>query len=343
MNLLRKINSEKIAGYIEQLVKIPSPTGFTTEIKDFLVEFAQKNNIRHEVTKKGAVMFHIGPEKKNGTYFAAHIDTLGAMVTGVSEKRVKVTPLGGYPAMYIIGEKCTVHTRNGKNYLGTFLPDDPAVHVNSKLKDMKPDYDNCSLRMDIDTKDDKKLSDSISVGDFVSLESGFRNTNGFINSRHLDDKASAGIFLHLSIILKEVEGEMTDSVTFFFNVTEETGQGIAGMPKDSDLIVVDMGVVGEKPAGSEKCVSICAKDSSGPYNYDLTNELIKTAKINEIDHKVDVFPFYGSDGSALLRSCSDSRVALIGQGVDASHGYERTHVSGLMATASLILAYIFKG
>lgn len=342
MNLLRKINSEKIAGYIEQLVKIPSPTGYTIEIKDFLVDFAKKNGIRHEVTRKGAVMFHLGPQNNNGTYFAAHIDTLGAMVTGVSEKRVKVTPLGGFPGMYIIGERCTVHTRSGKSYYGTFLPDDPAVHVNAKLKEMKPDFSNSSLRMDIDTKDDRKLSDSISVGDFVSFDCGFRNTNGYINSRHLDDKASAGIFLHLSVILKEVENEMKEPVTFFFNVTEETGQGIAGMPKDSDLIVVDMGVVGEKPAGSEKCVSICAKDSSGPYNYDLTTELIRIAQVNEIEHKVDVFPFYGSDGSALLRSCSDSRVALIGQGVDGSHGYERTHVSGLMATASLILAYIFK-
>lgn len=340
MSLLKKINSEKIVGYIEQLVTIPSPTGFTNEIKDFLIAFAQKHAINHEITKKGAVIFSFGPAGIPGTFFAAHIDTLGGMVNSVTDKRVKITPLGGFPAMYIIGEKCTVHTRTGKNFTGTFLPDDPAVHVNSKLKDLKPDFDNSSLRMDVETKEENKLSDMISVGDFVSFDSGFRHINGFVNSRHLDDKASAAIFMHIAVILKEKE--LTKRVAFFFNITEETGQGIAGTPKGDDLIVVDMGVVGNEPAGSEKCVSICAKDSSGPYNFDLTTELIETAKKFEIDYKIDVFPYYGSDGSALLRSCSDSRVALIGQGVDASHGYERTHVSGLMATASLVMAYILK-
>ena len=341
MNLLKKINYEKIVGYIEQLVNIPSPTGYTAEIRDFLISFAQNHQINYKVTKKGAVIFSFGPAIP-GTVFAAHIDTLGAMVSSVSEKRVKITPMGGFPAIYIIGERCTVHSRSGKVYAGTFLPDDPAVHVNSKLKDMKPDFDNCSIRMDIEIKDEKKMSDLINVGDFVSFDAGFRTVGGFVNSRHLDDKASAGIFLHLSTLMKDLEKHLDQRVSFFFNITEETGQGLAGMPDTDDLIVVDMGVVGAEPAGSEKCVSICAKDSSGPYNYDLTNDLIETAKKFEIDYKIDVFPYYGSDGSALLRSCSDSRVALIGQGVDASHGYERTHVSGLHATASLVMAYIFK-
>jgi len=207
---------------------------------------------------------------------------------------------------------------------------------------MVPDFDNCSLRIDLTLKNGEKLSDFISVGDFVSLDCGFRYVDGYVNSRHLDDKASAGIFLYLSEIIKKNENKLKGRISFFFNVTEETGQGIAATPQGDDLIVVDMGVVGKGTAGSEKCVSICAKDSSGPYNYDLTNELIDLAEKNGIPFKTDIFPFYGSDGSALLRSCSDTRVALIGQGVNASHGYERTHADGLVATASLILAYIFR-
>ncbi len=343
MNLFKKVEHKKIVTYIEQLVTIPSPTGYTGEIRDFLVSFAKKHSIDHEVTKKGAVIFKFGPAKKEGTVFAAHIDTLGGMVNSVSDNRVKITTVGGFPALYIIGETCTVHTRTGKKHVGTFLPDDPAIHVNSKLKDLKPDFDNCSLRMDVELKKDEKLSDIIEVGDFVSFDPGFRFINGYVNSRHLDDKASAGIFMHIAEILSVNEKNLKKRISFFFNITEETGQGIAGTQKDDDLIVVDMGVVGKEPAGSEKCVSICAKDSSGPYNYDLTTELIDIAKKNNINYKIDVFPYYGSDGSALLRSCSDSRVALIGQGVDASHGYERTHVEGLTATASIILAYIFKG
>ncbi len=344
MKLLKEIKGEKIVEKIEKLVKIPSPTGFTGKVRDFLVENAEKNGISYRVTKKGAVVYTFGPQNKPGTFFAAHVDALGAIVTEVDDddERVKIATVGGYPALYIIGEICTIHTRKGKEYVATFLPDNPAVHVNSKLKEMVPDFENCSLRADISLKKGEKLSDLISVGDFVSLESGFRYVDGYVNSRHLDDKASAGIFVYLSDIIKKNESKLKSRISFFFNVTEETGQGIAATPQGDDLIVVDMGVVGKGTAGSEKCVSICAKDSSGPYNYDLTNELIDLAEKNGIAFKTDIFPFYGSDGSALLRSCSDTRVALVGQGVNASHGYERTHVDGLVATASLILAYIFR-
>ena len=334
MKLLKEIKGDKIVEKIEKLVKIPSPTGFTGKVRDFLVENAEKNGISYRVTKKGAVIYSFGPQNKEGTFLAAHVDALGAIVTAVDDSSER--------AIYIIGEICTVHTRKGAEYIGTFLPENPAVHVNSKLREMVPDFDNCSLRVDVALKDGEKLSDFISVGDFVSLESGFRYLNGYVNSRHLDDKASAGIFLYLSEIIKKNESKLKSRISFFFNVTEETGQGIAATPQGDDLIVVDMGVVGKGTAGSEKCVSICAKDSSGPYNYDLTNELINLAEKNEIPFKTDIFPFYGSDGSALLRSCSDTRVALIGQCVNASHGYERTHVDGLVATASLILAYIFR-
>lgn len=344
MNLIKEIKEEKIVSAIEKLVKIPSPTGFTGKVKDFLVENAEKNGISYRVTKKGAVVYSFGPQDVPGTFFAAHVDALGAIVTDIDDgaNRVKISTIGGYPALYIIGEKCTIHTRKGAEYISTFLPADPAVHVNHDLGSMVPDFKNCSLRPDIALEKDQKLSDLVSVGDFVSLDCGFRYLNGFVNSRHLDDKASAGIFLHLSEIIKKNESKLKTRISFFFNITEETGQGIAAAPQGDDLIVVDMGVVGNGTAGSERCVSVCAKDSSGPYNYDLTNELIALAEKNKIPFKTDVFPFYGSDGSALLRSCSDTRVALIGQGVNASHGYERTHVDGLKATASLVLAYIFK-
>lgn len=344
MKLLNEIKGDRIVETVEKLVKIPSPTGFTGKVKDFLIKNAEKKGITYAVTKKGAVIYSFGPQDKPGTFFAAHVDALGAIVTAVDDddERVKIATVGGYPALYMIGEICTIHTRKGKEYVSTFLPDNPAVHVNSKLKEMVPDFENCSLRPDISLKKGEKLSDLISVGDFVSLESGFRYVDGYVNSRHLDDKASAGIFVCLSEIIKKNESKLKNRVSFFFNVTEETGQGIAATPQGDDLIVVDMGVVGGGTAGSERCVSVCAKDSSGPYNYDLTNELIDIAEKNKIAYKIDIFPFYGSDGSALLRSCSDTRVALIGQGVDASHGYERTHVEGLTATASLILAYIFK-
>ncbi len=280
MKLLNEIKGDKIVEKIEKLVKIPSPTGFTGKVRDFLVENAEKKGINYTVTKKGAVIYSFGPKDVPGTFFAAHVDALGAIVTEVDDddERVKIATVGGYPALYIIGEICTIHTRKGKEYVATFLPDNPAVHVNSRLKEMVPDFENCSLRVDLTLKKGEKLSDFISVGDFVSLDCGFRYVDGYVNSRHLDDKASAGIFVYLSDIIKKNENKLKDRISFFFNVTEETGQGIAATPEGDDLIVVDMGVVGKGTAGSEKCVSICAKDSSGPYNYDLTNELIGLAE-----------------------------------------------------------------
>ena len=336
---VKAVDGDLIAEKIEKLVRIPSPTGFTGKVREFLVKNAEKLGIRHRVTKKGAVVYMFGPQDIEGTFFAAHVDTLGGIVTAVNKNNVKIAPVGGFPALYVLGEICTVHHRSGGEYTGTFLPDNPAVHVNGELDKLVPSYTNCSLRMDVAAG--QKLEDIISVGDFVSFDCGFRYVNGNVNSRHLDDKASAGIFLYLSEILKKHEKELKTRISFFFNITEETGQGIAAAPEGDDLIVVDMGVVGGETAGDERCVSICAKDSAGIYDYDLTNHLIDLAAKYELPYKVDVFPHYGSDGSVLLKSCSDTRVALIGQGVAASHGYERTNVEALKATASLILAHIF--
>lgn len=93
-------------------------------------------------------------------------------------------------------------------------------------------------------------------------------------------------------------------------------------------------------AGDEYHVSICAKDSSGPYDYGMRSRLVSLAQKNKIPYKVDIFPFYGSDGSAALSAGYDIRVGLIGPGVSASHGVERTHTKGLQATKDLILACI---
>ncbi len=189
----------------------------------------------------------------------------------------------------------------------------------------------------------EEIDNGIEVGNFISFDPGFNTVNGFIKSRHLDDKASCAILLYLADMIVEKKIELKKNVQFFFNISEETGQGIAGFTENiNDLIIVDMGVVGDGCNGDEYNVSICAKDSSGPYNYDLTQVLINVAKEESIGYKTDVFPFYGSDGSAILRSCRDMRIALVGPGVSASHGYERTHIDSLTQTQALIEAYITK-
>lgn len=355
--IIDKIDNKKIIEHLEKVISIPSPTGNTKKVTDFLVEFAKINKIDYEVKNKGAVIFKFGGTKKvinytkdeikdniKGICFAAHIDTLGLMVKSVSNETIKVTPVNGIPAIYAMGDYVTIEATDGSLYQGTVLPENPAAHVNKKLNEMVPNYEDSFIRLDHKFSDDDKIKDHIQIGDYVFLDPKFKYIDGFIKTRFLDDKASCAIFIHVAEILKDFEKE--DKVCFlkpvymYFNVTEETGQGIANLPDIDELYIVDMGVVGTGVEGSEFSVSICPKDSSGPYNLELTKKLEILAKRNDIKYVKDVFPYYGSDGSAALRAGLDIKVALFGVGVSASHGYERTHEIGLLNTAKLMCSII---
>lgn len=338
---LNDLNKKYIIQYLKKLVNIPSPTGFTQIITKYLIKNAKEKNIKYDVTKKGAIIYKFEKSKDSkSTLFASHIDTLGAMVKNISNNKIKITPIGGYPGIYAIGNYCTIHSFGNKKYYGTVLPENPAVHVNHKLKDKKYKVKDLYVRLDKNMNQNQSLKDYINVGNFVSFDPKFSIVNDFIKSRHLDDKSSAALLLHLSDLINNSKNNLNQNIYFYFNITEETGQGIAGMPDIDNLIIVDMGVVGDDVAGSEHTVSICAKDSSGPYNYNLTHNLKDLAVKNNIDHNIDVFPYYGSDGSAALRAGNDFKVALIGPGVSASHGFERTHYNGLSNTLKLIISYI---
>jgi len=338
-------DSYSIVDYFEQLVSIPSPTGFTRLAQEYLIAHALQNSIPYYHTRKGAVRFDFAGGNENGKViaFAAHVDTLGAIVRTVEGKKLKIAPVGSIPAYYAIGDYCTIHSLNGEVYYGTILPENPSVHVNKKWSDTVIKFDDLFVRIDQCFPAEKVLSDIIPVGSYITFDPKFRFENGFVNSRFLDDKVSAAVLLALSDQLlkrKELLANV-QSVHLFFNVTEETGQGLAGLPeKTEELIVVDMGVVGEGVTGDENHVAICLKDSSGPYHYELTKDLIGLAKRNSIAYNTDIFPFYSSDGSAALSAGTDIRVALIGPGVYASHGYERTHVDALNATFTLLCSYL---
>ncbi len=336
------IHSKSIVSYLEKLVTTPSPTGYTRLVEQYLIAHAQEQKIACEHTRKGAVLYKF--ESKNArsnVMFAAHVDTLGAIVKEVRSKTLKLSSIGHYPTMYAIGDYCRIHTFDGTVYEGTILPDNPAAHVNKDLDTMEMKLEKLSVRVDIAPRNKKDtLKNYIDVGNFVSFDPKFRVVNDFIKSRHLDDKASAAALLYVADVLNEFQADLPCNVTLFFNTTEETGQGIAGFSQIDDLIIVDMGVVGDGADGDEFHVSICAKDSSGPYNYDLTQQLIRLGKQHNIDYKTDIFPYYSSDGSSALRAGGDMRVALVGPGVSASHGYERTHINALTNTAKLLLCFL---
>lgn len=338
--------TEQILKYIKDLCETPSPTGYTKRAEKYLMEEFEKMGYKPYQNHKGNVIVPIKEGTENGLLLSAHVDTLGLMVRSIKANgRLRVTALGGYPLAYGEQENVTIITRSGKEYTGVFRINEPAVHGSTDPKEISRDDKNMEVVIDEITnsaEETEKLG--ISAGDFIAYDPRFRVDNGFVKSRHLDDKASAGVLMALAKDIKENNINITRPLYLAFTIYEEVGHGASsGHPEGiTDMIAVDMGVVYDDLKTDETKVSICAKDSSGPYNYDLTNELIEEAKANDIDYAIDIYPLYGSDASAAVASANDFRHALVGSGVAASHGYERTHVNGLNGLYKLLKSYISK-
>ena len=276
---------------------------------------------------------------------AAHVDTLGAMVRSIKPNgRLRYTQIGGYPDNNLENETCVVHTRDGRTYTGTFYLTTPASHVYKDIPTVTRGDTTLEVVLDenVSSKDEVRAL-GIEVGDFISLDPRAVHTpSGYIKSRHLDDKASASVLLALAKMAASSDLTLSRKIYLVFTVHEEVGHGCcAGLPEDvEDILSVDMGCVGDDLTCDETMVSICAKDSRGPYNYEMTGRLIELAKDNNLKYAVDVYPMYASDADASLFSGHNFRHALIGPGVFASHGYERTHVSGLDNTLKLLAAFV---
>lgn len=330
-----------IREFIREIVEIDSPSGYTDNAINHLKNKFLKMGYSVFKTNKGALI--VAPRENVEFMVSVHVDTLGGMVRSVkSDGSLKIAQIGGYPNSSFEGEYVRVLARNGKTFTGTYLISNPSTHVNREVSKTERSTENMFIRLDEEVKSGQQTKDlGIEAGDYVFFDARFQLTeSGFVKSRFLDDKACVSILM--DILANDAETVSKHNVGFFFSNFEEVGHGAAhGIPSSvKELLVADMGVVGEGVEGDEFSVSICPKDSTGPYDYSLTGELIDTAKRIGIPHKIDLFPYYGSDGSAALSAGHDLRVALIGPGVSASHGVERTHVKGLNATKNLILEYI---
>ncbi|MFW6016557.1 MAG: M42 family metallopeptidase [bacterium] len=341
---LKKEKLSKMKEYIVDLCEIPSPSGFTKKVENYLLNKFRKFDYNPDLTHKGSVVVDLGGSGKP-LVLAAHIDTLGAMVRSIKDNgRIRFTKIGGYPANNIEQENCLVHTRDGKEYSATIQLCKPSTHVYNDINEIKRDDESLEIVLDeiVNSKDDVKDL-GIKSGDFISFYPRTVITkSGYIKSRHLDDKASAGILLELARMIKEKDLNLNRKVYLVFTSYEEVGHGGAsGIPEDIiEMISVDMGAVGDDLETDERKVSICAKDSGGPYDYDLTTKLINVAESNKLNYAVDIYPYYGSDVDVTLRSGFDIKHGLIGPGVFASHGYERTHEEGLKNTLELLLNYL---
>lgn len=324
---------------LKELINIDSPSGFTKKACKYIFDFLKNEGFAPYYTNKGAVVCNLGEQPK--LVLAAHTDTLGAVVSKINnDGTLKVSNVGGLLLPSFEGSYLRIHTLEGKIYTGTLLLDNPAAHVNKEASSTKREIGNMHVRIDEEVENQKDVKNlGIDIGDFVCFEPHYTETeSGFIKSKFMDNKASCFVLFEVAKALKDKDYP----VQLFFSNYEEVGHGAAGGYADSieEMLCLDMAVVGKDQAGKETVCTICPKDSSGPYDYEMRKTLVQLAQENEIPYCQDIYPYYGSDGSAALRAGNDFRVALIGMGVSASHGIERTHKKGIKATIDLCLKYI---
>lgn len=340
-----KINKEFVLSTAKSLLEHHSPSGFCFEIMDEIKKYADSFGYAFETTRKGCGIITIpGKSSEKVIGLSAHVDTLGAMVRSItSHGTLKFTLVGGPIAPTLDGEYCKIRTRSGKIYTGTFLSTSPAAHVYEDATSKARNAANMEVRIDEVVKSKQDVEDlGIANGDYIFIEPKTTITDsGYIKSRFIDDKASVAALMSLMEMLNREQITPAYTVKIFISVYEEVGHGSSYIPEDiTEMIAVDMGCIGDDLSCSEQDVSICAKDSGGPYDYQMTTKLIELAKTNELRYVVDIYPMYGSDVGAALRGGNDIRGALIGPGVHASHGMERTHYDGLENTIKLLYYYI---
>ena len=345
------MDTEKYFDYIlsetQKILAIDSPSGFTRNVADYVLSAYRALGYEPVQTVKGGVFCEIGgADTKDALLMEAHIDTLGAMVYEIRPNGyLALSPIGGMNANNAEAENCTVYTRDGRTYTGTFQLQNASIHVNGDYDSTKRTYENMEVVLDemVSSKEDT-LALGILPGDIVCFDPRTTYTkSGYIKSRFLDDKLSVGILLGFAKYVKEEQIALPRKVYQHITVYEEVGHGgAASIPSDvTEVLSVDMGCVGDGLTCREHQVSICAKDSRGPYNYDVVSGLIAAAKRKNLDFAVDIYPHYGSDVEATLRSGYDIRHGLIGSGVYASHGYERSHVDGVLHTLKTLKGYLF--
>lgn len=337
------INKSYINETLKTLLKTPSPSGFCQNIMAFIKKEVSNLGFNYDDTQKGCGVISVKGKDNYTLGLSAHVDTLGAMVRSINaDGTLRLTSIGGYTMHSIEGEYCLIHTRENEVISGTILNKHASVHVYNDAKSHDRKEENMMVRIDemVNSKEDVEAL-GIEVGNFISFDSRTKFLdNGYIKSRHLDDKAGVAVLLGYLKYLKENNITPKYSIEIIISTYEEVGHGSSYIPNNiNELIAIDMGAMGDDLTCKEEQVSICAKDSSGPYDYEMVNTLVSLAKEHKLNYAVDIYPNYGSDASAALRAGHNIKCALIGPGVNASHSLERTHIQGILNTLDLLIRY----
>lgn len=346
---LPAIDTPYMIDFLVRLLNTPSPTGFSSQAIALVEqELAAFPEVRTEWTRKGSLLAFLpgenGPDAAITRGLTAHVDTLGGMVREIKASgRLELTSVGGFAWGSVEGENCLVHTRENGTVRGSLLPHKASVHVYENVRDEKRDSASMEVRLDAPASNAAEVRAlGIEVGDFVSFDPRVEVVNGFVKSRHLDDKAAVANLLAAIKAMHDHNLRPRESTCFLFSNFEEVGiGGSSDFPASlEELVAVDMAAIGEGQASDEFHASICVKDGGGPYHHELSNKLRDLATSYEIPVKVDIYVHYSSDGKAYWRAGGHAAVALIGPGVDSSHHYERTHTDALVDTTKWILAYL---
>ena len=339
-------NTEETLKLLTDIVSIPSPSGNTNKVITYVEKFLAALQIKTTRNRKGGLIATIdGKDASKHRMLTAHVDTLGAMVKEIKPSgRLRMDLIGGFKYNSIEGEYCQIETSSGKKYTGTILMHQTSVHVYKDAGKKERNQENMEIRIDekVHTAEEVRAL-GIEVGDFVSFDPRVEVTpSGYIKSRHLDDKASVAILLQLLKHIKTEKMILPYTTHFLISNNEEIGYGGNSniTPETVEYLAVDMGAMGDGQSTDEYTVSICVKDASGPYHYELRKNLVRLAEENNIGYKLDIYPYYGSDASAAIRSGHDIVHGLIGPGIDSSHAFERTHRSSIENTAKLLYHYV---
>ena len=338
------VNKNYFLDLLERILRTDSPSGFTNQVISLIEKEAEKLEIPSSRTHKGNLILDIKGHHATKTIgLSAHVDTLGAMVRSITGSgTLKFTLIGGPIVPTLDSEYCKIVTREGKTYTGTFLSIAPAMHVHKDSSTLPRTPETMEIRLDevVKSKADV-LNLGIQAGDIICIEPKTTIINDFVKSRFLDDKASVACIFGVLEFMHQNNLKPFYDLKVVISTYEEVGHGSSHIPSEIvELLAVDMGCIGEDLSCTEYDVSICAKDSSGPYDYDFTSKLMHLAKTNALKYAVDIYPQYGSDVSAALRAGNNIKGALIGPGVHASHGMERTHYEALENTMKLVYHYL---
>jgi putative aminopeptidase FrvX len=341
------IDKKYVLNTAKNLLEFHSPSGFCFEIMDYIKTLVAPLGYSFETTVKGCGIITVpGKSNEKTVGLSAHVDTLGAMVRSITDEgSLKFTLVGGPLTPSLDSEFCHVRTRDGRLYTGTFLSNAPAAHVHPDSKTLPRTTENLEVRLDevVASKEDVEAL-GICAGDFIFIDSRTTITDsGYLKSRFIDDKGSVACLLALLQFMHDQEITPNYTTKIILTTYEEVGHGASYIPEDiTELLAVDMGCIGLDLNCTEQDVSICAKDSGGPYDYHMVSKLIELSKEAGLKYAIDIYPMYGSDIGAALRGGNNIKGALIGPGVYASHGLERTHYDALENTIKLIYLYLTK-